>query len=67
VWRVSFLDALRWLRARRRSPGRGMKLLINPVRPDRWEPRKLKRRIKTYDLLTEPRPQLKAKHRARYA
>ena len=42
-------------------------LLINPARPGRWEPRKLKRRLKEYDLLKEPRQNLKAKHRARYA
>src|SRR4051812_32907723 len=42
-----------------------LRLLINPERPGRWEPRKLKRRLKQYDLLKEPRQNLKAKHRAR--
>lgn len=68
VWRVSFVDAVRWLCALLRGPRPAtLSLLINPDRPGRWEPRKLKRRIKEYDLLTEPRQNLKAKHRARYA
>jgi hypothetical protein len=68
VWRVSFLDAVRWLCALL-HPGRprALTLLINPERPGRWDPRKLKRRLKQYDLLKEPRQNLKAKHRARYA
>lgn len=69
AWRVSFVDAVRWLCALL-QPGRPtapLTLLINPDRPGRWEPRKLKRRIKAYDLLNEPRQNLKAKHRARYA
>ena len=68
VWRVSFLDALRWLCAALRAPRpREIRLLLNPDRPGRWEPRKLKRRLNGYDLLNEPRQNLKAKHRARYA
>lgn len=68
VWRVSFVDALRWLCALLRGPQpTAVNLLINPERPGRWQPRKLKRRIKQYDLLNEPRQNLKAKHRARYA
>ncbi len=68
VWRVSFIDAMRWLCAllQPQRPA-ALNLLINPDRPGRWEPRKLKRRIKEYDLLKEPRQNLKAKHRARYA
>lgn len=70
AWRVSFVDAVRWLCAAlllRASRPTAMRLLINPDRPGRWEPRKLKRRLKEYDLLKEPRQQLKTKHRARYA
>ena len=72
AWRVSFLDALRWLCAlfhprRPTAATAALVLLINPARPGRWEPRKLKRRLKEYDLLKEPRQNLKAKHRARYA
>jgi hypothetical protein len=68
AWRVSFLDTVRFLCALLQAPRRrGVELLINPDRPGRWEPRKLKRRLKEYDLLKEPRQNLKAKHRARYA
>jgi hypothetical protein len=68
TWRVSFIDTLRCLGVLMQAPARQeIELLINPDRPDRWEPRKLKQRIKEYDLLTEPRQNLKAKHRARYA
>ena len=66
-WRVSFIDALRCLGVLLQAPAREeIQLLINPDRQDRWEPRKLKQRIKEYDLLMEPRPNLKAKHNARY-
>lgn len=68
VWRVSFIDAVRWLCMLLQAPRpTELNLLINPDRPGRWEPRKLKRRIKQYDLLKEPRQNLKAKHRERYA
>lgn len=67
VWRVSFLDTVRWLCVLLQGPRpTELKLLINPYRPDRWEPRKLKRRMKEYDLLSEPRTSLKAKRSARY-
>jgi hypothetical protein len=75
VWRISFLDAVRWLRAllaperptATATAAAALTLLINPERSGRWEPRKLKRRMKQYDLLIEPRQNLKAKHRARCA
>jgi hypothetical protein len=67
VWRVSFIDALRWLAALLATPPTTAALLINPTRPGRWEPRTLKRRLKRYDMLNEPRANLKSKHRARYA
>ena len=68
VRRVSFIDTVRWLCVQlQAAPATELRLLINPDRPGRWEPRKLKRRIKEYDLLKEPRQNLKAKHRARYA
>lgn len=68
VWRVSFIDALRWLCVQlQATPAAELRLLVNPARPGRWEPRKLKRRLKEYDLLNEPRQNLKSKHRARYA
>lgn len=68
VWRVSFIDTVRFLCVLLTTPPTGeVRLLINPDRPGRWEPRKLKRRMKKYALLKEPRQNLKAKHRSRYA
>ena len=67
-WRISFVDTLRCLAVLLQAPARPkVHLLINPDRPDRWEPRMLKRLLKEYDLLTESRQRLKAKHHARYA
>jgi hypothetical protein len=56
--RVSFIDALRWLRD---TPAGELltRLVINPHRPDRIEPRVLKRRMKEYALMTKPRPKLR--------
>ena len=52
--RISFVDALRWLRTY--SPGKELiELIVNPYRPGRFEPRKVKRRPKQYSRLTEPR------------
>lgn len=68
TWRVGFLDTMRGLCALLQGERpTEMQLLINPDRPGRWEPRKLKRRSKEYDLLNEPRQTLKAKHNARCA
>ena len=58
VARVSFADALRWVRHAR--PGDVMPdLVINRHRPDRAEPRCKKRRPKQYDLMNKPRDQLR--------
>jgi hypothetical protein len=58
VQRISFIDALRWLQTAR--PGDDLPaLVVNPHRPNRYEPRVVKRRPKTYPLMTEPRRQLK--------
>src|SRR4051812_48136383 len=58
VARVSFADALRWLRHAR--PGEPMPhLIVNPRRPDRLEPRCRKRRPKQYDLMNKPRDVLR--------
>lgn len=58
VARVSFADALRWVRHAR--PGDAMPdLAVNPHRPDRAEPRCKKRRPKQYDLMNKPRAQLR--------
>jgi hypothetical protein len=62
VARVSFTDALKWVRHAR--PGDAMpRLLVNPHRPDRVEPRVVKRRRKRYYLMTRPRDQLRDKLR----
>jgi hypothetical protein len=58
VERVGFLDALRWLT----NPipgGDPVDILINPSRTDRIEPRVIKRRMKKYPLMKEPRPVLR--------
>lgn len=57
--RVSFVDALRRLRACCRQPAMPgpVDLVVNPVRPGRWHPRVIKRRIKPYDLMNRPRGQ----------
>ena len=52
--RISFVDALRWLR--NWEPTRKLiDLLINPHRPGRVEPRVVKRRPKQYPLMNQPR------------
>jgi hypothetical protein len=55
--RVSFVDALRLLCSRCRPPAMEgpIELIVNPVRPGRWHPRVIKRRIKPYDLMNRPR------------
>jgi hypothetical protein len=58
VERISFVDALRWLRTAR--PGTAMpKLIVLPVRPHRHEPRVVKRRPKEYSRMIKPREQLR--------
>jgi hypothetical protein len=56
--RISFIDALRWLRDAK--PGTPLSdLVVNPSRPDRLEPRVLKRRMKEYTLMKKPRRELR--------
>jgi hypothetical protein len=58
VERISFLDALRWLRA----PSIGMPLvalIVNPRRPHRVEPRVKKRRPKSRPFMIKPRQELR--------
>ena len=56
--RISFLDALRWLRDA--QPDTALTaLVVNPARPNRLEPRVLKRRMKEYPLMTKPRDVLR--------
>lgn len=58
VTRISFIDALRWLQSAQQSD-KLSKLVVNPDRPNRYEPRVKKRRHKQYDLMNKPRKQLK--------
>ena len=56
--RVGLLDALRWLIGPEGATDSSV-LLINPSRPDRAEPRVLKRRLKKFPLMCEPRSVLR--------
>ena len=58
IGRLSFVDAVRWLRSAKAGE-RLAKLVVNPDRPDRVEPRVLKRRPKEYDRMTLPRAELR--------
>jgi hypothetical protein len=55
--RVSFIDALRWLRTLLAVVPTGAipELIVNPIRPDRYHPRVKKRRMNVYDLMNKPR------------
>jgi hypothetical protein len=56
--RISFVDAMRWLRHAR--PGQSLRdLELVPDRPGRHEPRVRKRRPKEYDLMNKPRHELR--------
>src|SRR3954470_3771728 len=58
VDRISFVDALRWL-SEARAGDALPKLVVNPDRADRYEPRVRKRRPKQYPLMTKPRYELR--------
>ena len=56
--RISFIDALRWLATAK--PGDSLpKLIVNPARPGRVEPRVRKRRAKPFPNMRQPREILK--------
>jgi hypothetical protein len=60
VSRISFADALKWMRHARR--GQTMpELIVVPYRPNRVEPRCKKRRPKEYDLMSKPRKVLRTR------
>ena len=60
--RVSFIDALRWLRDA--EAGEEMpELVVNPWRPGRSEPRAKKRRPKQYDLMRVSRSEMRKRLR----
>jgi IS4 transposase len=58
VHSVSFVDALRWL-AQACRDSTPLRLNINPRRPNRQEPRVVKRRPKKYKLMNKPRCKLR--------
>jgi hypothetical protein len=56
--RISFVDALRWLSSAR--PGETLaELVVNPERPERFEPRTIKRRPKQFPWMSAPRQELR--------
>ena len=58
VDRISFIDALRWLLEAK--PGEAMpRLVVNPGRPGRFEPRVRKRRPKEFPVMKKPRRELR--------
>lgn len=57
VERISFIDALRWLREMKTADL--PELVVNPARPGRFEPRVRKRRPKEYPVMKEPRSELR--------
>jgi hypothetical protein len=62
--RISFIDAMRWLQPPK--PARSLPtLVVNPHRPDRAEPRCVKRRAKPHRLMMEPREKLQKRLRKR--
>jgi Transposase DDE domain len=56
--RISFSDAARWLAAARDDEALSW-LVVNPHRPERYEPRVRKRRPKQYPLMQTPRKELR--------
>ena len=61
VQRISFIDAARYLLCRMLGVPGVDRLIVNPLRPGRQEPRVIRRRMKEYDLMKRPRAELKAK------
>jgi len=56
--RISFVDALRWLK--HAPPGSDLPaLVVNPFRPHRAEPRVRKRRPKEFPVMKKPRYHLR--------
>jgi hypothetical protein len=65
VWRVSFVDTMRYLAVRLLGLPGVEDLILIPLRPGRHEPRVIRRRMKEYDLLTEPRQARKQREKQR--
>jgi len=62
VSRISFASALGWVRIAR-DADHLPRLAVVPSRPDRCEPRVIKRRPKPYDLMVRPRDQMRQEAR----
>jgi hypothetical protein len=62
--RLSFADALAWLRYGQLI--QPCVLIVNPLRKARLEPRAIKRQKKEFPYMTQPRAKLKAQLRAQY-
>jgi hypothetical protein len=62
--RISFIDALRWLQPPKPSAPLPQ-LVVNPERPNRIEPRCIKRRKKQFPYMTRPREELRKRLRQR--
>jgi hypothetical protein len=60
IGRLSFIDALRWLETAQEGEALP-RIVVNPDRPDRVEPRVVKRRPKEYDRMTRPRSELRTR------
>jgi DDE family transposase len=63
VERISFVDAVRWL-AEAAHGNIPLKLRVNPDRPNRYEPRVIKRRGKAFGRMTQPRKVLRKRLKA---
>jgi hypothetical protein len=59
VKQISFIDAMRWLKQSCNNTC-FIQILTIPLRPNRREPRAIKRRMKQYDLLIKPRKTYKS-------
>jgi hypothetical protein len=62
ITRLSHIDAFRWLGSAHEGEALP-KIVVNPDRPDRLEPRAVKRRPKEYDRLNRPRAELRRRLR----
>jgi hypothetical protein len=66
-WRISFIDALRWLAARMIGLQGVARLIVNPDRSGRVQLRVVRRRPKEYDRLTKPRQKQEAQSTSKQA
>lgn len=64
AWQISLIDTCRFLAVRMIGLAGVEKLIVNPVRPGRVEPRVVRRRPKAYPLMKRPRAELKAQLQA---